>query len=300
MEGGVRIATAQQLVDDCEKRPTAVIKKYQPNAGVNKLIVEGEVKELQTWTFGGLGGATVVFVSEGKLAVHARLKSGAQTALNPGDKARVEGIFQGTSQWTGDENKILMASAKVLWPDSPTRVSDAEEKALALIKNQSPGVERDEAAPGKPVTGVALYGQRETDATLKELCAFKCLKTLSLSSPSVTDAGLKELAALKNLYQLNVGGTSVTDAGLKELAALKYLTSLTLNKTKVTDIGLKELAAIKNLKSLNLADTKVTDAGIKELVALKNLTYLDLAGTKVSGAGLNQLRSALPTCKIGK
>lgn len=107
-------AAAQQLVSDYERDPPAAYKTYQSGSGVQKIVVEGEVKELQEWAFGATRGVTVVFATTGRLSLHARMGRHEKVELKPGDKVQVEGVMQGTSPWKGDENKILLADGKVL------------------------------------------------------------------------------------------------------------------------------------------------------------------------------------------
>jgi hypothetical protein len=154
-------------------------------------------------------------------------------------------------------------------------------------------------APDVPFGLVFLCG--DTDASMKELVAFKRLQMLDLSSSLVTDVGLKELTALRQLHTLNLHSTQVTDVGLKELTALKQLQTLDLRGTQVTDVGLKELANLAQLQTLNLGFTQITDAGLKELAALKRLQTLDLVGTKVTDAGLKELAALkrLQTLNLG-
>lgn len=188
---------------------------------------------------------------------------------------------------------VLIASSGV-WAD------DAEDKALKFVEKFDGRVTRDEKVPGKPVVTVSLNFAKLTDADLKELAAFKSLKTLRLVSvQTLTDAGLKELAALTTLTELDLTRTKVTDAGLKELAPLKNLSVLWLGETQVTDAGMKDLAALTSLTRLQLDRTKLTDRGLKELSALKNLTSLGVIGnTEVTEAGKKEFRTALPKCKI--
>ena len=61
-------------------------------------------------------------------------------------------------------------------------------------------VERDDKAPGRPVTAVNCFGvnAKTDDAVLKNLAGLKNLQTLNLSYARVTDAGMKELAGLRS------------------------------------------------------------------------------------------------------
>jgi hypothetical protein len=130
----------------------------------------------------------------------------------------------------------------VLGSPALVRADDAEDKAIAFVRQMDGSITRDDERPGKPVVKVSLWGAEVTGTGLKQLTAFKNLTTLDLSCSSVTDTGLKELAALNNLTSLNLGAAvKVTDAGVMELAALKNLNTLNLRTTKVTDKAVQEL-----------------------------------------------------------
>jgi hypothetical protein len=76
---------------------------------------------------------------------------------------------------------------------SSARADEAEDKAVAFVKEHGGTVGRDDKAPGKPVVKVGLRDKRVTDAGLKELAPLKSLTTLELPFTTVTAAGLKEL-----------------------------------------------------------------------------------------------------------
>ena len=229
---------------------------------------------------------------------------------------------------SGLTNAGVAELQKVL-PGCKIGAEDAENKAVAFVKNLGGKVTRNEELPSKPVVAVVLGRTTVTDMGLKELVSLKNLSTLDLGKTKVTDAGLKELAILKNLSELDLSGTEVTDAGLKELDALLQLTNLNLHGTMVTDAGVAELqkalprckieadtaedravAFVKNLGGKVTRNEKlpgkpivevdlflgawyttprITDAGLKELTVLKSLTALNLGGTKVTDAGLKEL-----------
>jgi internalin A len=166
----------------------------------------------------------------------------------------------------------------------------AETKAVAFIEKLKGKIERDDKAEGKPIVRVDLYGERVTDAALKELTPLKQLQRINLVGAKVTDAGLKELAAFKHLQGLGLlDADKVTDEGMKELAVLKRLQGLSLQGAKVTDAGLRQLAPLKQLQILDLSLTKVTDAGLKELAAFEQLQELRLDATLTADAGLKHL-----------
>jgi hypothetical protein len=105
---------AQQLVSEYERDPQAAYQKYRADKAIERIVVEGTVKELGQWESGAMQGVTVVFASKGRLSVHARMARDEKIELKPGDAVRIEGIMQGTGLWAGDENKILLASGKLV------------------------------------------------------------------------------------------------------------------------------------------------------------------------------------------
>src|SRR5438309_417838 len=115
---------------------------------------------------------------------------------------------------------------------------DAQVRALRTVEVLGGKITRDNIVSGKPVVAVDLHGCLLTGARLKELTAFKELRTLNLNGTQVTEAGLKGLAGMKGLQLLNLSCVQVTDVGLKELAGLRGLQSLNLCWTEVTDTGL--------------------------------------------------------------
>ena len=96
--------------------------------------------------------------------------------------------------------RFMFVAVAVAGLGSAARADEAEDKAVARVKEFGGTFTRDNKAPGKPVVTVDLGNTKVTDAGLKELAALKNLTTLNLYRwHKVTDAGLKELAALKNL-----------------------------------------------------------------------------------------------------
>lgn len=199
--------------------------------------------------------------------------------------------------------RIWAGAVVLLAVSCVARADDAEDKAVKFVEKLGGLVKRDEKLSGKPVVTVSLNSAKLTDADLKELAAFKSLKTLRLVNvEKLTDVGLKELAALTTITELDLTRTKVTDAGLKELAPLKNLTSLWLGETQVTDAGMKDVAALTSLTRLQLDRTKLTDVGLKELAALKKLTSLGVGlssgTTQVTEAGMKEFLKAVPKCKF--
>jgi internalin A len=166
----------------------------------------------------------------------------------------------------------------------------AQDSAVQAILDKGGKVERDENAPGRPVTTVRLSRNHVTDADLALLGAFPDLTAVYLVATGVTDDGLKHLRHLRGLRTLDLRVTHVTDVGLKELQHFPELESLNLRETRVTDEGLKELAVLKNLRSLDLTATAVTGAGLGHLRGLDRLQSAELPPACVTSTGLRKLQ----------
>ena len=93
--------------------------------------------------------------------------------------------------------RSALVLALLLLPAAVVRADEAEDKALALVKELKGTVERDEKKAGKPVVRVSLGFTQISDAGLKELAALQQLQELYLDFTQISDAGLKELAGLK-------------------------------------------------------------------------------------------------------
>jgi Leucine-rich repeat (LRR) protein len=141
----------------------------------------------------------------------------------------------------------------------------AGDKAIADIQKSGGKVDRDEAAPGKPVITVNLGVSQVNDAGLEPLKAFPKLQRLTLNNTKITDAGLEHLKPLTGLQKLYIVDVPITDAGLERLKGLSNLRVLSLVGTNITDAGLAHIKGMTNLQEVFLASTKVTDAGIKSL-----------------------------------
>ena len=153
---------------------------------------------------------------------------------------------------------------------------EVETRVAAAMGKLGGQVNRDEAAPGRPVVHVLLPNNVATDADLVFLAALPRLRTLGLKFCQVTDAGLKALAGHQHLEWLDLAGCS-----------------------RITDASFKEIASLKQLKKLNLAGCKgVTAKRLKDLAVLKQLESVDFRGTQVTSADAEELRQALPKCKI--
>jgi hypothetical protein len=190
-------------------------------------------------------------------------------------------------RWTTAGLKELAPLQKLQALD--TDGSDACLKELKVLKQLTHlMVHCDVVDPGVPQQNLFTV----TDVGLKELGAFRQLRSLTLAHAAVTDAGLKELAPLTELRTLDLDGVQVKAAGLKQLAALKQLKVLSLARSNVTDADLEGLGALKGLKCLKLSSNyEITGAGLKKLSALPQLQMLDLSYTAIKS--IDEL-SALP------
>src|SRR5262245_20601976 len=101
---------------------------------------------------------------------------------------------------------LLLATLSLWLSAAALRAADADDdKVFSAIDNLGGRAIRDAEKEGKPVIGADLSGcERVTDATLKELAAFKQLQSLKLACKGVSDAGLKELAAWEQLRSLDL------------------------------------------------------------------------------------------------
>lgn len=164
----------------------------------------------------------------------------------------------------------------VLVPAATFVPQDDVEKAIAEIQKLGGKVERDDKAPGKPVTVVSF-------ATLK-----------------IDDAALDNVKGLAGLKKLTLNGTAITDAGLERLKGLTSLEKLYLVDTKIGDAGLEHLKGLENLQILSVVGTGVTDAGLDHVKGLKSLKELFLFGTKVTEDAAKALKEAKPNLKIDR
>lgn len=130
---------------------------------------------------------------------------------------------------------LLLAGCSRSAPD------EAEQSAIAAIKELGGKFTQDETRPGRPVIVVNLSNTKVTDAGLAPFKNLKQLQTLLLDSTNVRNEGLTHLKELTKLQVLSLVNTSVRDEGLVHLKELKQLQMLNLNNTQVTDAGIREL-----------------------------------------------------------
>jgi Leucine Rich repeat len=200
--------------------------------------------------------------------------------------------------------------------------SEAEARALAMVKQFDGAIARDPDEKGGSVGKVDLAGKpvsdgdvkvllglaglhnlvlretRFTDAGMAYLKSAGRLRVLDLDQTRISDAGLVHLGELTSLRGLYLARTEVTDTGLAALRPLQKLRELGLGGTDVTNAGLIHINGLTDLRVLDLRETQVTDAGLEHLKALSKLQRLWLSGTKVSSAGAKMLQLALPDVKI--
>lgn len=217
----------------------------------------------------------------------------------------------------------------VLFSPVPVRSDDAEDKAVAFVKELKGSVHRDDKQPGKPVVEVHFAGsgvEADPKELVKHLTQFQKLRVLDLRGVLLDDADLREVAALKGVTVLRLTPkrtpikpywSLITEKGVKELAALKGLVELDLNGGMLTpemgkalaelkglqtlrmplrasvdgssDEGVIALGGVTQLTTLDLNCRLVTDAGLKGLANLKNLTILNAHFGRVTDAGAKDI-----------
>ena len=170
----------------------------------------------------------------------------------------------------------------------------SDHAAVAAVQRLGGTVERDDAAPGRPVVKVDLHGTTVTDSDLTLLESLPELRKLDLRLTKIGDAGVAHARGLRHLQLVNLFRTATSDAGLRYLAENKDLETLLIGGTRVTDEGLSVVTGFPRLKKISLFDTAVTDAGMKHLLGLSSLENLLVANSKVTEGGMAQVRRALP------
>ena len=171
-----------------------------------------------------------------------------------------------------------LLAALLLWGAAApgVRAQGDADKALAEIQKLGGKVERDEAAPDKPIVGI------------------------NFGVTQVADAGLENVKGFARLKKLTLNNTKITDAGLENLKGLTELRKLYLVDTQIGDAGLEKLKGLANLQVLSLVGTQVTDAGLEHLKGLGNLQELFIAGTKVGDDALKKFKEAMPKVKVDR
>jgi hypothetical protein len=119
-------------------------------------------------------------------------------------------------------------------PSLTPQQQEAQDAALAMLKELGAEVVLDEEHPDQPI-----------------------LEIYFLQVP-VTDQHLEKLRGLAHIQLINLHGANISDVGLEHLKELDTLVELMLNSTKITDAGVKHLEGLSNLKGIYLKDTRVT------------------------------------------
>src|SRR5262249_49181606 len=143
-------------------------------------------------------------------------------------------------------------------PTVPPRTGVHQERVIRAIEEWGGTVERDERAPGRPVTAVFLNVPGIDDGDLRHLMAFPNLRRLSLLGTRITDEGLAHLRGLTGLRWLSLGGPRITDEGLAYLEGLTGVEELGLHDTRITDAGLVHLRRMTGLRILDLGGVRIT------------------------------------------
>lgn len=200
-----------------------------------------------------------------------------------------------------------LLAAKPERPPQPEAPDPFEAQVEKSLKAQGGYVNRDEKAPGKPITEI-INVRDISDAELVSLAKLNHLRQLQLvgagddkvklateltqlrsfciSSETFTNAGLAELNRLPLLENVMVQGGRVTHEGIKTLTASKRLKHLGLQSVALGDTGMKHLAAFKELRSVYLNDTHVTG---EQLSSLKHVETLFLYREPLTPAGIKEL-----------
>jgi hypothetical protein len=168
--------------------------------------------------------------------------------------------------------------------------SEAEARALAVVKQFDGAIARDPDSKGGSVGKVDLAGKPVSDEDVKVLVGLAGLHSLVLRKTCFTDAGLAHLKKAGRLRVLDLDQTRVSDSGLVHLGELTSLRGLYLARTEVTDTGLAALRPLTKLRALGLGGTEVTDAGLIHIGGLIDLRVLDLRETQITDAGLVPLK----------
>jgi len=188
------------------------------------------------------------------------------------------------------------------WPPSSAQGAD-DPKAVAALEKLGATIQRDDKAPGKPVSSVHFFQKAIKNDDLVHLKGVPDLKRLELIGTGVTDDGLAHIKGLTKLESLDLGYAKVTDAGLAHLKELKELKHLTLSGSSLAKVaikgeGLAHLKGLSKLEFLDLDFTELTDEGLAHLKDLKELKKLSLSSTKVTDTGVADLKKALPKTTI--
>ena len=204
----------------------------------------------------------------------------------------------------GLHNPIAMDCAFAVDPDA--NIIDALDK--------SGRVKRDQL---NRVIAVDLRKLPINLAILKSLAAFKCLRSLQLSSINLSANDLSVIAGLSSLQSLDLRGCEFDPSVLKslqdlkelkvlrlsgkgvatrlsledvsELAEIESLRALLLDFFPLTDQAMKNITQHPQLRELGLAGTQITDRTVPDLVSMPRLKKLRLANTQITGEGLKSL-----------
>src|SRR4051795_1725536 len=145
---------------------------------------------------------------------------------------------------------LLALSMVVAVPAAWAQDGADQDKSAAEIQKLGGKLDRDDKAPGKPITNVSLAITKVSDGDLVHLEKLVKLRRLSLVGTPITDAGLDHLKGLTELKRLYLVDTKVGDAGLERLKELKGLEVLSLVGTQVTDAAVDTLKDLPNLRDL--------------------------------------------------
>ncbi len=208
---------------------------------------------------------------------------------------------------TKERDKRPATAAQVQFIDlSDSKVTDKGMQAVLNCTN---------------ATDLFLTRTGVSDATLKQLAAFKKLKYLALDETKVAGPGLetltglpikhvslqrcdltedafKALGKMNSLEELWLSDTKLQPDWLKHLAHLPQLKELTLMGTSFNDDAVKLVKSLPKLETLALNNTKLGDKGFRELIALPQLQSLNVDGTQVTREVYQKAKKDRPKLRL--
>jgi len=179
----------------------------------------------------------------------------------------------------------VVPPAGVAEDDSPPD-PEAEGRIAETVLKRGGTVQRDEAAPGKPIVEIDFQEFKLTSDEMKEAGGSFAAADARLTE--ATDSCLKELAGLKRLRTLRLGSQWTEKVRVTSPGGQQFTGFTIRGGIRMTDEGLKEMAGLKNLQVLELhmesptwkpgKPNTVTAEGLKGLAELRDLRELHLSG----------------------
>ncbi len=177
---------------------------------------------------------------------------------------------------------VLLPASSTLAQGKP-RGQEREEEAVAALEKLRGFVDRDERAPGRPITGITIDGPVK-DEDLDVLKAFPHLVALKLyDAGGISETGLARLCALSGLEDLYVARAPMSDTGLAAFRRLTRLKRLLISDVPITDAGLAHLEGMGHLREITFCNTSVTDAGVARLKQALPYALIDNISCQTGG-----------------